>query len=106
MSEITTTKDINVPQFGYEVQKPLHILQDDEQTVITFDGRQISEADMQAAIDAHVADENWEPPKSAEETKREQEELSLEDYKAKAEAGTLTSQDIAPALALFLKLRA
>lgn len=106
MSEITTTKDINVPQFGYEVGKPLHILQDDEQTIISFDGNQISEADLQAAIDAHVADENWEPPKSVEEQEREQEELSLEDYKAKAEAGTLTEADLGPALALFLKLRA
>lgn len=106
MAEITTTKNINVTQFGYEVAKPMHVLQDDDETVIEFDGSAISEADMRAAIDAHVADENWEPPKTPEQEEREQEELTLEDYKARADAGTLTSEDIAPALALFLKLRA
>lgn len=56
-----------------------------------------SRSKIQSVIDAHRPDTDYG---------KDAEELKLEDYKAKAEAGTLTSSDIAPALALFLKLRA
>lgn len=56
-----------------------------------------SRSKIQSVIDAHAPDPDYG---------KDAEELKLEDYKAKAEAGTLTSSDIAPALALFLKLRA
>lgn len=82
---------------GAKQNWPASFTQVDGQWVYRVDRDDIDAAFVQAAIDNHVPDENYG---------KDAEELKLEDYKAKAEAGTLTSQDIGPALALFLKLRA
>lgn len=82
---------------GTKQNWPASFTRVDGEWVYRVDRDDIDAAFVQAALDNHVPDEDYG---------KDAEELSLEDYRAKAEAGTLTEADLGPALALFLKLRA
>lgn len=93
MAELTTTKALNISQLCVEIgRKALRVLgpDDDGTYVVKFDEADLSEADMQVALDAHVADPNWTdpnpPPLSAEDQGAKDTATQLEQIRTKAKA--------------------
>jgi hypothetical protein len=57
MSQVTTTKKINIDQLGHETQFDLNIVS--ETTGETFIQSSVSQSELESFIEAHNADDNW-----------------------------------------------
>lgn len=55
MSTVTTTRPINVAQFAFEFGQPITASQSGSQTTIDCEVPTVTQAQLQAAVDAHVA---------------------------------------------------